>query len=96
MDEIRRRADEVQDDCVHGESQQLDEAQERVRGLQEELASTVEELHRETTQVDWLRGFLFQKASELNKRKEEQISNSRDRKNGKKSWKKGNVNTIWN
>ena len=34
------------------------------------------------TEVDWLRGFLVQKASELNKRKEEeQISNSRDRKN---------------
>ena len=123
LDEELRQADEVQEDYVHRESQQLADAQERVRGLEddlanadwvhedyvhtesqrladaqeqiqeleEDLASTVEKLHGETTQVDWLRGFLFQKASELNKRKEEQISNSRDRKNGKKSYVKKRI-----
>ena len=73
---------------MHRESQQLADAQERVRGLEEDLASTVEELHGETTKVEWFRGFLLQKASELNKRKEEeQISNSQHRKNLEEEWK---------
>ena len=46
---------------MHGESQQLADAQERIRELEEDLASTVEELHGETTKVDWLRGFLVKK-----------------------------------
>jgi len=80
---------------------ELADARERIWELNEELASTIEELHEETTQVHCLRGFVLQKASELNERKkEEQISNSRDRKNleeeWKKNWKKGNGNTIWN
>ena len=39
LDEARRRADEVQEDCVHGESQQLANAQERIRGLEKDLAN---------------------------------------------------------
>ena len=39
LDEARQRADEVQEDCVHGESQQLADAQERIRGLEEDLAN---------------------------------------------------------
>ena len=52
LDEARRRADEVREDCVHKESQQLADAQERVRGLEQDLASTVEELQEEMRKVE--------------------------------------------
>uniref|UniRef100_A0A8C4NG29 Uncharacterized protein n=1 Tax=Eptatretus burgeri TaxID=7764 RepID=A0A8C4NG29_EPTBU len=79
LDESLRQADEVQENYVHGESQQLADAQERVQGLEEDLASTVKELHGETTKADWLCGFVIHELSELN---------SRDRKNLEEEWKK--------
>ena len=95
LDEALRQADEVQENYVHRESQQLADAQEQIRGLEKDLANTVEELHGETTKVEWyIRNVewftrrLKHENSELNKRiEEEQISNSRDRKNLEKEWK---------
>ena len=52
LDEAQRHADEVQENYVHGESQQLADAQERIRGLEKDLANTdeVQEdyVHRES------------------------------------------------
>ena len=79
LDEAQRHADEVHEDYVHRESQQLADAQERIRGLEEDLASTVEELHGETTKADWFHGFVVHELRELN---------SRDRKNLEEEWKK--------
>ena len=82
-------ADWVHEDYMHTESQRLADAQEQIQELEKDLADTGVELHGETTKVEWFRGFLLQKASELNKRKEEeQISISRDRKNLEEEWKK--------
>ena len=69
LDEAQRHADWVHEDCVHGESQRLADAQEQIQELEEDLASTVEKLHGETTQVDCLRWFLLQKASEVKKKR---------------------------
>ena len=106
LDEALRQADEVQENYVHRESQQLADAQEQIRWLENDLANTVEELHGETTKVvwythnvEWSTRRLEHEKSELNKRiEEEQISNSRDRKNLEKEWKikLKNGNTTWN
>ena len=95
LDEAQRHVDKVQESYVHGESQQLADAQERIRELEKDLANTGEELHGETTKVEWYarneewftRRFEHEKR-ELNKRiEEEQISNSQDRKSLEEDWK---------
>ena len=67
LDEALRQADEVQGNYVHGESQQLADAQERIRELEKDLANTGVELHGETIKVEWFRRFVLQEKSELNK-----------------------------
>ena len=52
LDEAQRRGDEVQEDCVHGESQQLADAQERIRELEKDLADTGVELRGEWIKVE--------------------------------------------
>ena len=55
LDEALRHADEVQENYVHGESQQLADAQERIRELEKDLANAdkVQEdyVHRESQQL---------------------------------------------
>ena len=51
LDEAQRHADEVHEDYVHRESQQLADAQERIRGLEEDLANTGVELRGEWIKV---------------------------------------------
>ena len=89
LDEAQWHADEVQENDVHGESQQLADAQERIRGLEEDLANTGVELRGEMIKVEWFtRRVLELEKSELNKRiEEEQISNSWDRKSLEEEWK---------
>ena len=71
------------------ESQHLADAQEQIRGLETDLANTGEVLAGGMMKVERLTLVLEREESELNKRKEGQISNSWDRrawrKNGKKS-----------
>ena len=52
LDEAQWRADEVQEDCVHGESQQLADAQEQIRELEKDLADTGVELRGEWIKVE--------------------------------------------
>ena len=87
MDEALRQVDEVQENYVHRESQQVADAQEQIRWLENDLANAVEELHGEMMKVEWYSRRLEHEKSELNKIEEEQIINSRDRKNLEKEWK---------
>ena len=52
LDEALRHADEVQGNYVHGESQQLPDAQERIRELEKDLANTGVELRGERIKVE--------------------------------------------
>ena len=76
MDEAQRHADEVQEDHVHGESQQFADAQERIWGLEEDLANTDElredYVHRESQRladaqerIRWLEKDLANRVDEL-------------------------------
>ena len=63
--------------------------QEQIRWLKEDLANRVDELCGEKNKVVLFTRQLEYEKSELNKRiEEEQISNSRDRKNLEEEWKK--------
>ena len=53
LDEAQWHANEVQENYVHGESQQLADAQERIRELEKDLASTGLGLHGERIKVEW-------------------------------------------
>ena len=86
LDEARRRVDEVQEDWVHMESQQLANAQERIRGLEKDLANTGEVHHGVMMKIERLALAQERAESELKKRKDEQIINSRDRKNLEEEW----------
>ena len=52
LDEAQRHADEVREDYVHRESQQLEDAQEQIRELEEDLANTGVELRGEWIKVE--------------------------------------------
>ena len=51
LDEAQRHADEVHEDYLHGESQQLADAQEQIRWLEKDLANRVDELCGEMIKV---------------------------------------------
>ena len=52
LDEAQRHADEVQEDYVHRESQQLEDAQDQIWELEEDLANTGMELRGEWIKVE--------------------------------------------
>ena len=92
MDEAQRHADEVQKNDMYGglqQLQQLADEQERIRWLKEDLANRVDELCGGKNKVVLVTRQLEYEKSKLNKRiEEEQTSNSQDRENLEKEWRK--------
>ena len=65
LDEALRQVDEGQENYVHGESHQLADAQERIRGLEKDLAQADLGLRGKRIKVEWITREVLEKSRQF-------------------------------